>query len=118
MGRPTVWSWKKGRGRVSTTLRQLAELVQGQVHGDGELVIHAARSLGEAQAGDITFIENDKHAHLLASSLASAVVVPVSLPVNGRTVVRVADPLGAFITIVRHLQGRKEPPPHGIDPLA
>ncbi len=103
---------------MSTTLRQLAELVQGEVCGDAELVIHAARSVAEAQPGDITFVENDKHAHLLASCRASAVVVPKSLPVNGRTVVRVADPLGAFVAIVRHLQGRKEPPPHGVDPLA
>src|SRR5439155_9958748 len=30
----------------------------------------------------------------------------------------VAAPLAAFVTIVRHLHGAPEPPPHGIDPLA
>jgi len=31
------------REPVSTTLRQLAELVQGELCGDGDLMIHAAR---------------------------------------------------------------------------
>jgi UDP-3-O-[3-hydroxymyristoyl] glucosamine N-acyltransferase len=112
-------SGKKGRWRVSVTLRQLAELVHGETCGDPDLVLHAARPLGEAQPGDITFIENARHAHHLELSRASAVVVPLDLPVPaGLAVVRVADPLGAFVTIVRHLHGREEPPPLGIDPRA
>jgi UDP-3-O-[3-hydroxymyristoyl] glucosamine N-acyltransferase len=104
---------------VTVTLRQLAELVNGQACGDADLVLHAARPVGEAQPGDITFIENDRHAHHLAHCRASAAVVPVALPVpDGLAVIRVPDPLGAFVTIVRHLHGQSEPPPHGIDARA
>jgi UDP-3-O-[3-hydroxymyristoyl] glucosamine N-acyltransferase len=110
---------EKGRWRVTVTLGQLAELVHGQACGDADLVLHAARPLGEAQPGDITFIENDKHAHHLAHCHASAAVVPLTLTVrDGLAVIRVTDPLGAFVEIVRHLQGQSEPPPHGIDPRA
>jgi UDP-3-O-[3-hydroxymyristoyl] glucosamine N-acyltransferase len=103
---------------VSITVRQLAELVHGQVLGDGDLVITAARPLGEAQAGHITFVEDEKHAHHLHGCPASAAVVPLSVPANGKALIQVADPLYAFVTIVRHLHGRAEPPPHGIDPRA
>jgi UDP-3-O-[3-hydroxymyristoyl] glucosamine N-acyltransferase len=103
---------------VSVTIRQLAELVDGQVCGDGDLVIHAARPLGEAESGDISFVENEKHVPQLHGCRASAVVVPASLAANGLTAIRVADPLTAFATIVRHLHGRAEPPPCGIDPRA
>ena len=103
---------------MGVTVRQLAELVDGQVLGDGDVTISAARPLGEAQAGDITFVENDKHAHGLHACRASAAVVPQSLPANGMALIRVADPLTAFIAIVRHLLGREEPAPHGIDPRA
>ncbi len=103
---------------MSFTLRQLADLVQGQVQGDGDLPIASARTLGEARPGDITFIENDKHAAQLHTTRASAAVVPAALPNNGLPVIRVADPLTAFVTIVRHMQGTVEPPPCGIDPLA
>jgi UDP-3-O-[3-hydroxymyristoyl] glucosamine N-acyltransferase len=123
---------------VTCTVRHLAALVQGTVVGDGDLVINAARPVGEAQAGDITFLEDEKHANLLQGCRASAAVVPrglafkavgqaSSLPADGRleacptsslTVIQVRDPLGAFATLVRHLHGLPEPAPHGIDPLA
>jgi UDP-3-O-[3-hydroxymyristoyl] glucosamine N-acyltransferase len=103
---------------VPVTLRHLAELVNGEVEGDADTLIQAARPLGEAGVGDITFIESDRLVATLHASAATAVVVPVGTPVNGRPVIRVADPLAAFVTIVRHLHGRAEPPPHGIDPRA
>jgi UDP-3-O-[3-hydroxymyristoyl] glucosamine N-acyltransferase len=109
----------KGRSQVTVTLQQLAELVHGQVIGNPDLVIHAARPLSEAQPGDITFVEDDKHAVQLEGCRASAAVVPASSPAaNGLALIEVADPLSAFVTIVRHLQGHAEPAPHGIDPQA
>jgi UDP-3-O-[3-hydroxymyristoyl] glucosamine N-acyltransferase len=103
---------------VKVTVQQLAELVHGHVVGDPDLPITAARPLNEASAGDITFIEDEKHAGYLASCRAAAVVVPVSVPSKDRTVIQVADPLTAFVAIVRHLHGRPELPAHGIDPRA
>lgn len=104
---------------MSVTLGQLAELVHGQACGDAGLVLHAARPLAEAGPGDVTFVENDRHAHHVARCKASAAVVPAGLAVpDGLAVIRVADPLAAFVAIVRHLHGRAEPPPLGIDPRA
>jgi len=96
----------------------LAELVQGTVQGDGDLTIHNARPLSEAQPGDITFVEDARRAAQLHNCRASAAVIPLSVPSNGRAAIQVKDPLTAFVTIVRHLHGRAEPPPHGIDPQA
>jgi UDP-3-O-[3-hydroxymyristoyl] glucosamine N-acyltransferase len=101
---------------VTVTVRELAELVRGCLHGDGDLAISEARSLGEADRGHITFVENDRQARHLATCRASAAVVPENLPTNGLTVIRVADPLGAFLGIVEHLRGKSEAPPLGIDP--
>jgi UDP-3-O-[3-hydroxymyristoyl] glucosamine N-acyltransferase len=103
---------------MSVTVRQLAELVDGQVLGDADLLIHAARPVKEARTGEITFIEDDKHAPQLHDSAASAAVVAPSIIPNGKTLIRVKDPLTAFVAIVRHLHGRAEPPPHGIDSKA
>jgi UDP-3-O-[3-hydroxymyristoyl] glucosamine N-acyltransferase len=103
---------------VNTSVGQLAALVQGTVVGDADLLIRAARPLGEAQNGDLTFIEDEKHAPLLHNCRASAAVGPASLSANGLTLIKVPDPLGAFAIIVRHLHGRPEPKPHGIDPRA
>jgi UDP-3-O-[3-hydroxymyristoyl] glucosamine N-acyltransferase len=110
-------SRKKGRP-VNVTVKQLADLVQGTVLGDGSIAITAARPLNAAQPGDITFVADDRHAAQLHQSRASAAVVPPSVPPNGLPLIRVADPLGAFITIVRHLRGEVTELAHGIDPHA
>jgi UDP-3-O-[3-hydroxymyristoyl] glucosamine N-acyltransferase len=111
-------SGTKGRSRVSATIRQLAELVQGRVIGDLDLEITAARPLSEAGAGHISFIESEKYLSQLRAGETSAVVAPERLAPSGLTVIHVADPLAAFVTIMRHLHSRAEPPPHGIDPRA
>jgi UDP-3-O-[3-hydroxymyristoyl] glucosamine N-acyltransferase len=98
---------------VSVTVRQLAEWVRGEVLGDPELPIANARTLAEAQPGDITFVESEKNLAAWEASKASAAVVPASVPVNGRPVIRVPDPLMAFANIVRHLRGHPAEP-HGL----
>jgi UDP-3-O-[3-hydroxymyristoyl] glucosamine N-acyltransferase len=110
---------------VQVTVQQLAALVHGQVHGDGDRVIQAARSMGEAGPQDVTFVENERHARQLKSCRAGAVVIsPALMPCVASGVeitpayIRVSDPLEAFVAIVRHVHGHAEPKPHGIDPLA
>ena len=103
---------------MNVTVRELAEMVRGRLHGDGNLVISDARPLGEAEAGHITFAENERQARHLANCHASAAVVPDNLPANGLTLIHVADPLGAFVAIVERLRGKNTPPPPGIDPRA
>lgn len=103
---------------VNVSVRQLAELVQGQVEGEADLAITAARPLHEAQPGHITFLENPKKVELLEASRASAAVVGLETPTAGKTVIRVAQPQAAFVAIVQKLHARLMPAPGGIDPRA
>jgi UDP-3-O-[3-hydroxymyristoyl] glucosamine N-acyltransferase len=113
---------------VGATLSQLAALVQGTVHGDGGVRVEAARPLAEAGPDSITFLENDKHLRQLPECRAAAVVMPPALAARrhelaapggrGWTVLEAADPLGAFIAIVRHLHPPPPPLPAGIHHLA
>ena len=90
------------------TVQELAALVRGRLVGDGTISILAARSVGEAGPGDITFIENERYAKLLRSSPASAAIVgphfkraPESPDVP---VIEVEDPLTAFFAVRKHPQ--------------
>ena len=103
---------------MACTVRQLAELVQGKVIGDGDLLIQAARSLQDARPGDITFAETEFYADKLQRSQAVAAVVPPKLRVIGKTLIEVADPLMSFVFIVQHLQGKTQHQPTGIDARA
>jgi UDP-3-O-[3-hydroxymyristoyl] glucosamine N-acyltransferase len=103
---------------MPSTVRELAALVGGEVHGDGDLPIHAARAVSEAGVGHITFAETEKHLNELHACRATAAVVPTTAPANGKALIRVPDPRSAFLVIAGHLHFRPDPPPHGIDPLA
>ena len=103
---------------MGVTVRQLAEWVQGELLGDPDLAITDARTLTEAGPGDITFVESEKNLAAWHTSRASAAVVPTSVPVNGRPLIRVADPLMAFANIVQHLRGRPAEPRGLVHPAA
>src|SRR5687768_9522389 len=66
-----------GKGpTVSVTVRQLADWIGGEVVGDGDVPIRAARPLTEAGPDDITFVDGDKHLPSWHASPAAAAIVP------------------------------------------
>ena len=79
-------------------VKELAEQLGGQLTGDGSIEILALASLTEARAGDISFFKDVKYAKQLASTRASAVLVPLAWQgaCPAPAVIRVADPNDAF----------------------
>ena len=101
------------------TLQELANLVQGEVLGDGSTLIQSAKPITEAGPGDLTFVEGDRFAHVWHESTASAAVVPPSMPLNGKPLIRVENPLHAFAVIVRSLRNSADTMKVGsVDPSA
>lgn len=103
---------------MTVTVRQLAEWVRGEVLGDGDLPIESARPLADAGPGDITFVDGDKNLPAWHASTAAAAVAPPGVPVNGRPLIRVADPLLAFAGIVQRLRGRLPDATGAVSPAA
>jgi UDP-3-O-[3-hydroxymyristoyl] glucosamine N-acyltransferase len=58
-------------------LSDIAEKIGGTLEGNGTLEITAVAGLKEASAGDISFLANPKYAAQVASTSASAVIVPL-----------------------------------------
>jgi UDP-3-O-[3-hydroxymyristoyl] glucosamine N-acyltransferase len=104
---------------VTVTVRELAEWVQGEVVGDPGYEVRAARPLSDhPKANEITVILDEKYLSQFHASEAGAAVVDQSVPLNGKTLVRVADPLTAFVTIVQRLHVKPTVTPVGIHPSA
>src|SRR5262249_34932632 len=99
--------------------------IQATLEGPPGVVLTDARSLSRAGAGHLSFLEDDKHLKELQHSHADAFVAPLGLPLppdtfSGRAVavLRVADPLPAFLELVAFLRGSAPTYPEGIDPRA
>jgi UDP-3-O-[3-hydroxymyristoyl] glucosamine N-acyltransferase len=107
---------------VNVSVRQLADWVRGEVVGDGDVAVSAARPLSEAGPGDITYVDGTRNLPSLYTCGASAAVVPLSVPANGKPLIRVADPLAAFAAIVRQFRdetaGPEDAADRRIDPTA
>ena len=59
----------------SIRLADLAQQLDAELHGDGELVISGVASMQSAQSGQITFLANSRYREQLAQCQASAVVL-------------------------------------------
>jgi UDP-3-O-[3-hydroxymyristoyl] glucosamine N-acyltransferase len=56
-------------------LKEIAALIEGELKGDGDIVITGASGIKEAGEGDLTFLANPKYGSLVESTNASAVIV-------------------------------------------
>ena len=106
------------------TVKELAALVKGRVLGPAELAIRDASPLIRAGAHDITFAADDRNFKLLRKSAAGACLVPEkqadALAAEGlaTSLVAVADPLDAFLAVLREFRPQPAPPRMGVSPQA
>ena len=86
---------------MEMTVRQIADFLRGTVEGDDSLAITAISSLEEARAGDLSFLHSSKYGAMMKCTRASAVLVAGdwSGEHGQATLIRVADPNGAFSAI-------------------
>lgn len=91
---------------MATQLTQLAELIGGQVIGDGSVMIASAATLLDAGPGDITLIDKNEKADRLSASTASAAVVPWNFPQGTLEIplIRAEDVHAAFTRIMLHFR--------------
>jgi UDP-3-O-[3-hydroxymyristoyl] glucosamine N-acyltransferase len=102
----------------ATTLGELAELVGGKVVGDAATVVRGAAVLRDAQAGDITFIDQAERLKEIAKTHASALLLPERLECECATAIRVTDVHAAFARIVCHFRPPRLQAAIGVSPQA
>ncbi|MBI1871075.1 MAG: UDP-3-O-(3-hydroxymyristoyl)glucosamine N-acyltransferase [Chlamydiae bacterium] len=87
------------------TLKELTELVDGRLIGDGQISIKGVSGIKEAQEGDITFLANLKYLPFLDGTQASAVILGEDISFNGkRPLIICKNPSLAFSKVVEKLK--------------
>jgi len=103
---------------VRKTLEEVAELINGEIVGDGNPVITGASGIKEAKEGDVTFVANSRYAHLINQTNASAIIVSMDIVTAAKPLIRTEDPSLAFAKIVSLLAPNEFHFPRGIHPTA
>lgn len=93
---------KKRRNKMEMPVLQIAELVHGQLLGDGSKIITGAAPFETAQSHDVTFAGNPRFLKRLHDTKAGAVFVPPDFTEAGDfSLIRVRNPQIAFSIILR-----------------
>jgi UDP-3-O-[3-hydroxymyristoyl] glucosamine N-acyltransferase len=85
---------------VEKSLKDLAAYLGGEVEGDAAVSIRGIASLDDAGPGEITFLANPRYTPKVATTRASAVVLPPGTDGFGRNVIRLANPYLAFAKLL------------------
>ncbi|QHL88888.1 UDP-3-O-(3-hydroxymyristoyl)glucosamine N-acyltransferase [Nibribacter ruber] len=89
------------------TVQQIADLLQGQVQGDGQATVNRLAKIEEGTPGSLSFLSNPKYEPFLYTTGASAVIVSKTLEVKqavATNLILVEDPYSAFSTLLEVYQ--------------
>ena len=98
-------------------LKDLAKKLEGELSGDGEILITGISGIREAKEGNITFISHQKYKPELENTKASAVIATREFKDLNKNFIFVDNPYFAFSKILKYFH-EKEYKPRGIDPKA
>jgi UDP-3-O-[3-hydroxymyristoyl] glucosamine N-acyltransferase len=103
----------------SFTVQQLADLVGGEVVGDGSKPVAGVASVERAGPTDLTFVMNERYAQRLGRRQVGACLIgpQIDLQSNGTSFIRVPSPELAFSQLLEVFHPEKRPPP-GVHPTA
>ena len=87
---------------MSFTANQIAELVCGEVVGDGETTLSGFAAAEAAQAGDLTFAEKERHFAAAEESQAAAILVSGSFESSAKVLIRVGNARIAMARLLPH----------------
>jgi len=103
---------------MSYRASDLADILEGKLEGDPEVIISGVAKIEDARPGDATFLANPRYERFLGSTQASLVIVSSEQKTGVSTVIRVADPYRAFAHLLELFYPPESPPAAGVHPSA
>ncbi len=83
------------------SLKEIAEIIDGELIGDSGIVITGVSGIKEAREGDITFIANPKYKNLIDSTQASAIIISAEEQIKADIpLIQTENPSLAFVKVL------------------
>ncbi|HGE71149.1 TPA: UDP-3-O-(3-hydroxymyristoyl)glucosamine N-acyltransferase, partial [Candidatus Poribacteria bacterium] len=98
-------------------LKEVCELLGGELFGDGEIEINGVAGIKEASEGQITFVANPRYLSQIEKTRASAIIVCKGMQCNGKSIIQVPNPYLAWAKVVE-IFSETDNKPKGIHPTA
>ncbi len=101
--------------------QQIAALLNGEVVGDANVIVHTLNKIEEGERGGLSFLSNPKYNHHLYTTQASIVIVGKDFVPEkefSTTLIKVDDAYGAFATILQAYEKSRQEQKTGVSKLA
>jgi UDP-3-O-[3-hydroxymyristoyl] glucosamine N-acyltransferase len=93
---------------MAKTLKEIAELIGGEIVGDPKTVVSGVAGIQDASEGDITFLANPKYLPFLKKTRAAAVIVGRDIAEAVIPVIKTDNPSLAFTKVVSFIHPRRQ----------
>lgn len=103
---------------MNKTLKEIADIIEGNIVGDQSTVITGVCGIEDALEGDITFLANSKYAPLINTTRASAIITSREIKSAPKPIIQTENPSFAFARIVEMVSASDIRHPKGIDKTA
>ncbi|MCR4337830.1 MAG: UDP-3-O-(3-hydroxymyristoyl)glucosamine N-acyltransferase [Candidatus Omnitrophica bacterium] len=91
------------------TLKEIAQLLDGEIDGDPNLVVTGLSGIKEAKKGDLTFLANSKYLSLVNQTQATAILISPDVKVKGVASIKTTDPSFAFAKVAELMNEKMIP---------
>jgi len=85
---------------MKKSLKEIAELLNGELTGDGNIEIIGFNGIKEACQGELTFLAHPLYKPLINTTQASAIIVSKDIDFTSKPVIKVDDPSAAFTKVI------------------
>ena len=100
---------------MAYTTQDIAELINGELKGDGTIQIKGVSSIDDAGEGEITFLESPKFKDKINSSNAACVITSFDLESANKPVIKCKNPSLALVKIMEKMFPHEIKHPSGVD---
>ncbi len=103
---------------MKKTLNEIAAIVDGEIVGNGDIVVTGICGIKEARKGDLTFVANSRYLSLMNHTEASAIITSRDVKSAPLPIIRTNNPSIAFAKMVSLMAPNEFKKPKGIHPTA
>lgn len=98
------------------TVQKVAEIVDGCIEGNKEVILNNLNRIENASEGDITFFYNDKYLKYLDNCRASCIILSKNIekvPNTNQCFIKVNDPYKDFVKLLKYIEKNYSKHPKG-----
>jgi len=95
---------------LNLTVKEIAEIIEGQIVGDASIYIRQLNRIEDAKVGDVTFLSRLEYEKHLSNSSVSCVIVPSDYnkqPIEKQAFIKVNNPYISFVSLLKHYESKR-----------